>query len=1109
MKCVQKNKRSFYINRDGLPDCKRMFLILLLMMTSSISLFAQKQIKGIVKEQGGGILPGVTLQIKNTKNVFRTDSLGRFSVSASSDAVLVFSYVGFTTQEIRVGDQSQLTVILMPSESNQLEQVVVVGYGKQKMPTVTGSVSVIAGKDLVQTPVANVTNMLVGTVPGLSGLQSSGEPGQNATSIRIRGTATLNGSNALVVIDGIQQPAENPFMMLNAIDANDIENISILKDASATAVYGIRGANGVIIVTTKRGKIGKPTFNFSASQGFTRPTSLMPLSNSYDFVSARNESIKREIAGGVTVNSNLLFSDDELWKFKNNRDYTPAQVDAMTNLTAAQREALKNSPALYYTSQDFYKALFSATGLQKQSNISVSGGTEKLRYSSSVGYFDQTGILGYTKFAGADVGSKQTRYNFRNNLDINIVKNLQLSFNLSGQFIRNKFANPKDDVGADVDPGNLAARYRGLMQRIYQTPFISPGIVDGKMVLYFVGDDLSATNPVGGKRGGNAGRPTQTWDPLNVVGKGYGLAFGTNISTQAVLKHTMDYLTKGLSSHFTVAYDDSYTKGFNVFQSIPTYIAYRDPVNPNNINYIGGTVGTNYSYEDYKYLSGWRKTYFEGGFDYARSFGSHYVTALILGNAQKYVDRDLPFNTPSGLMGLVGRATYNFKERYLLEGSVGYNGTENFAPGKRFGFFPAVAAGWIISNEPFFKQNKWISFAKLRGSYGEVGNDQISSDGRARRYLYLDNSWTLNGGGQYYFGNTDGSSTNPAIPGAAESSLGNPLVTWERAKKMNLQLDLNFLSNRLSFSGAYFSEKRNNILVIPGIIPATFGVSGTPVSNSGKVSNKGIELELGWNDKITQAFTYFVKGSFSYARNKIDYMAEAPFPYPWMDQTGFMIGQPKGLIADGFYNTKEELANRPLYQAKTELGDLRYRDINGDGVINDQDRVPIGYPSFPLIQYNWRVGFSYKGFDVSALFIGTAKGSYNTLNTVYANGALIQAATQGRWTQEKYNNGEKITYPAFNDIGKPSAASAGELSTFWLQSTDFVRLKNASIAYTFKSEHLQRRLGITGITLTATGNNLLTWTKLLKGIDPESANANGPYIFPLTKTYNLGLNVSF
>eukprot|EP01132_Coremiostelium_polycephalum_P012965 gene12965-15835_t len=384
MKCVQKNKKSFYINRDGLPDCKRMFLILLLMMTSSISLFAQKQIKGIVKEQGGGILPGVTLQIKNTKNVFRTDSLGRFSVSASSDAVLVFSYVGFTTQEIRVGDQSQLTVILAPSESNQLEQVVVVGYGKQKMPTVTGSVSVIAGKDLVQTPVANVTNMLVGTVPGLSGLQSSGEPGQNATSIRIRGTATLNGSNALVVIDGIQQPAENPFMMLNAIDANDIENISILKDASATAVYGIRGANGVIIVTTKRGKIGKPTFNFSVSQGFTRPTSLMPLSNSYDFVSARNESIKREIAGGVTVNSNLLFSDDELWKFKNNRDYTPAQVDAMTNLTAAQREALKNSPALYYTSQDFYKALFSATGLQKQSNISVSGGTEKLRYSSSV-----------------------------------------------------------------------------------------------------------------------------------------------------------------------------------------------------------------------------------------------------------------------------------------------------------------------------------------------------------------------------------------------------------------------------------------------------------------------------------------------------------------------------------------------------------------------------------------------------------------------------------------------------------------------------------------------------------------------------------------------------
>ncbi len=272
--------KSFYFNRKGFSRYKRVFMVLLLISANSMSLFAQKSIKGVVREQNGGTLPGATVAIKSTKKVVMTDSLGRFSIQASSGEILVVSYIGYTNQELKVGDQSQITVALIPNESNQLEQVVVVGYGKQKMPTVTGSVSVINGKDLVQTPVANVTNMLVGTAPGISGLQTSGEPGQNATALRIRGIATLNGSNALVVIDGIQQPAENPFVMLNAIDANDIENISILKDASATAVYGIRGANGVVIVTTKRGKVGKPTFSFSANQGFTKPTSLMALSSS-------------------------------------------------------------------------------------------------------------------------------------------------------------------------------------------------------------------------------------------------------------------------------------------------------------------------------------------------------------------------------------------------------------------------------------------------------------------------------------------------------------------------------------------------------------------------------------------------------------------------------------------------------------------------------------------------------------------------------------------------------------------------------------------------------------------------------------------------------------
>ncbi|WEK38328.1 MAG: TonB-dependent receptor [Candidatus Pseudobacter hemicellulosilyticus] len=1067
---------------------------------------AQTRITGKVTDNNRNPLAGVNVAVKNKNAATFTDTAGRYSLPVSLNDTLVFTSVGYLKQELRVTSFASLNVELA-NESIQMDQVVVIGYGRQKQPTVTGSVSVVAGKDLAQTPVANVTNMLVGMAPGITGIQNSGEPGQNATTLRIRGLATLNGANPLVVIDGVQQPAENPFTMLNAIDANDIDNISVLKDASATAVYGIRGANGVIIVTTKRGKSGRPAFSFSMNRGYTKPTSLIPLTNSYDFALSRNESIRKLQSSGNGAYNNMLFTDDELWKFQNNRDYTASEIDAMS-ISADKKELLRNSPALYYTSHDWYDELFNGTGVQNQYNLSVSGGTSKFRYASSLGYFDQTGILDYTKVAGANVEPKFSRYTFRNNFDINVIKNFQLSVNISGQFLRNKTANPKSDNYSNVESSDLAARYQAILFSLGYGPYISPGIVDDKIVLHFIGSDGSATNPIGTIRGGNGGYPSQVINPLNLVSRGYGITQGTNLSTQMVLKHTMDYFTPGLSSHFTIAYDDNYQKGYSVTPGVPTYAAYRDPADPTNVVFIGGAVSADNSLTDYLFNSSFRRTYYEAGFDYARSFGKHNVSGLLLGNAQKYVDNGLAFNTPSGLMSVVGRATYNFEERYLAEANMAYNGTEQFAPGSRFGFFPAFSAGWIISNESFFKDNPVVSFAKIRGSYGEVGNDQIG----ARRYLYLPNSWNMaDGGNGYYFGSTNGSNANPLVSGAVESSLGNPVVTWERAQKTNLQLDLKFLKDKLSFSGTYFTEKRKDILVQPSIIPANFGVAGTPVSNVGRVSNKGWEFELGWDDKIGNEFAYFIKANFSYSRNKIEFMAEAPYPYEWMNQTGYMIGQPKGLIADGFYNTQQELANRPnnTYSNLVDLGDIRYRDINGDGKIDNSDMVPIGYPTFPLIAYNWRMGFSYKGFDVSALFIGTAKGSYDISRTYYGGNRIVQAVNDGRWTQEKYDNGDAISYPAMNAIEGASQASK-LTSTFWLRSTDFLRLKNLTVSYTFGNNPLLRSAGIKGISVFANGNNLITWTSLVDGIDPESTsqNSNG-YIFPLIKTFNVGFNVSF
>lgn len=1069
----------------------------------STSGFSQSLIvvKGIIRSDSA-VLEGASVQVKqDSKRATITDAKGNFLLRVPSNGILVVSYIGYKNQEVSIKGKSIFNLLLQPEEKS-LSDVVVVGYGKQKAVTVTGSVGVVTGQDLVQTPASNITNMLIGRTAGISGVQVGGEPGTNATTIRIRGVATLNGQDPLIVVDGIQQPAEQPYVLLNAMDANEIDNISVLKDASSTAVYGIRGANGVIIITTKRGKISRPQFSFSINQGFTKAASIFKTADSYDFATLRNEAVYNAQSAGDHTHDNLLFSTDELWKFQNNRDYTPAQVDAMSKLTDAQKTALKNSPALYYTNHNYYDEEFGGTGKQQQYNLNVSGGSGKVKYFTSLGYFNQDGILTNTSYGGANTNPNYKRYNFRSNFDIDVAKNFQLSFNIGGQSSVNRIVG----ASASSDFGN---RYQAIIQSILEnSPFVGPGIVDGHLVTSFIGQSGDTINPLVNKSGSGA-------SPLVALLTGGTRTVNiTTLSAVVTLTHNMNYLTKGLESHVKVAYDDSYQKGFTQTNSVPQYSAMRDPSNPANIMFIGGVISPSTA-ADNQQNSAWRKIYLEAAINYSHSFGSHNVSGLILANAQKYTQNGQSFNTPAGLMGLVGRLTYNFKERYLVEFTSGLNGTENFAPGKRFGFFPAVSGGWIVSNEPFFKKNKWITWAKLRGSYGEVGNDQIGG----RRYLYLPNSWVTNSTG-YYFGNSNGSSTNPYYAGASESALGNPQVTWERAKKVNLAADLKFINDKLNVTGEFFTEKRDNILVTSGVIPSPFGVpqGNTAPLNLGKVSNEGYEIQVGWADKIG-AVSYFIKANYSLAKNKIDYQAEAPYPYSWMNATGFAIGQYKGLLTNGFYNTQEELNNRPYNSFggnNARLGDLKFKDVTGDGIINSQDVVPIGYSNLPEVAYNLSIGFSYKGFDVSALFIGTAKGSFPQFNYILSTpfamnrGAVLQNMYDGRWTADKLAKGAPISYPEISFSGGQS--NNATLSDFWLKSNNFQRLKNLELGYSFQSGFLNRA-GIKSMRFYANGNNLLTWgSSLVPGIDPEQADAGKNsygYLFPLTKTYNLGLNIQF
>jgi len=1077
----------------------------------------QRTISGTVKDDKGGALPGVSVMIKGTSTGAQTTIDGNFSLTtALPNPVLVFSFVGYVAQELKVTSAAKLNVVLK-DQIGSLNEVVVVAYAEQKKATITGSVSSISGKDLVATPVANITNMLVGNAAGITGLQTSGEAGRNGANIFIHGAATYGSTTPLFVIDGVEQPTEQGYTQVNAMDPNEVESISVLKDASATAVYGIRGANGVVIVTTKRGREGKPTFGVSSSFGSTQATNLLHNPTSYQWASMRNEAIKTE---QTTFNNpafnSYVFSDADLQKMLTGHDYLPSEVTAAAypNLTDAQRSQLLNSPALYYGSRDLFADQFGGKGPQKQFNLNVRGGTKKIKYFTSLGYFDQGSILNNTTYQDANTASTYRRYNFRTNFDVEVVKNLTVSLNISGQF--NEVVGP--GFGTGNNPNDISARYGSIMQYIFDSgPLTAPGLVDGHLVNQYAGVSGSADNPLGVKLGSSKGPQNAIY---NLLTSGTENVYNTLLSNSLKLRYDLSDLTKGLSISGTANYDDSYTKTIGYVPALQTYSVRRNPTNPNNFDFYGGAIGSNTFYSA-PANSTWTKSYFDAAINYNRTFGDHNVTALLLGKANRYIQPGDAYNTPSGLLGLVGRVGYKFKDKYLLDFNIGYNGSEQFIEGKRFGFFPAYSAGWVISNESFFPKNDWITFAKIRGSYGEVGNDQVPSG--VGRYLYLPNTYiTGQSGTDYYFGNSNGATLNGVFYGALESTLGNPAVTWEKAKKRDFGIELKFLRNRLSFTGDYFQEDRTDIITRLGTVPFTYGVASTqvPPVNIGSVSNHGYDLELSWNDRI-RSFSYYLNALVGYAKNKINYQAEALRAFPYLMATGYSIGQQRGLLADGFYNTPADLNNAPYNQYnanKVALGDVRYRDINGDGLINDNDIVPIGYNILPEYNFSLKAGFSYKGFDIAALFTGTAKGSFNMSNFQFITpffqnaGNVMSWEYDGRWTADKVANGQPISYPRATINGGSGLTSNYKSSSLWIVSNSFMRLKNAEIGYTFSNSKFLKKSNINSIRIFGNGNNLATWNSDLYklGIDPEARDDSpSRAVYPITRVFVFGAQVSF
>lgn len=1004
----------------------------------------QSGVTGTVTDEQGNPVPGASVLVKGTSIGTITDASGKFRLSVPADAkTLVFSFIGTKIQEVAIGKKTTFNVV-MKEETVGLEDVVVVGYGSQKKLTVTGAVASVKGSELVKSPVVNLSTALVGRVSGVTGTQSSGQPGADDAVLRVRGIGTLSSAAAspLVLVDGIERS-------FSQLDPNEIESISVLKDASSTAVYGIRGANGVIIVSTKKGKEGKPTVSYTGNFSLQTPVRLPKMLNGYDYARLYNEALLND--NPLATN---LYTETELQKFKDQSD------------------------PLFYPSTDWLKLYVKKFSAQTTHNLNFSGGSKNVKYFVSLGHLWQDGILNeFMSKSGVSNNPSYKRTNFRSNIDVNMTPTTLLNVQLGG-YSSVRHSTTYDNV--------TNVSLFGIIT--FENPTSSAGLYDGKLMTL--------------DRSGNRNGIVQ-------LASGFNDYMDNNLTLNIGLNQKLDMILKGLSARTKIAYDNFYDLK-RVFSVTPTTFTplkvYPDGVETivfrQNGELSDVVSGPTASYDRS------RQFYMDLALEYNNSFGSHNVGAMVLYNQKKrYYPTKAPNGAtyqfpgiPLGYQDLVGRATYNYASRYLLEFNLGRNGSENFPENHRFGWFPAVSGGWVVTGEPFVKKligEKVLSYLKLRTSYGVVGNDIMGGT----RFMYYPAQY--NSGGNGVFGEIP-----VVLTSYVEGKLGNPDVTWEKKKTLDMAVEMRFFNDKLSLLVDRFSEKRDNILTSRRTVPSIAAVALADAYNIGIVENKGYEIEAGWNSKIKN-FNYYLNGSYSFARNKIIFMDEVRnAENPNLDLTGHSVGSIFGYVFDGFFNTQAEVDAAPNYfGTRPTLGDNKYKDVNKDGEINTYDQQVIGNPNFPEVTFNMSGGCSYKGFDFSFLVQGNDNVSTIVSDYYYKpfwNYGTALDLVLDRWHKDSPDNNAHAMYPKTSVTY--SRAQNYYNSTLNIRDASYVRLKNLELGYTFSKEQM-RRLNIGSLRLFVSGQNLVTWDKL-KILDPEAVT-NAGYKYVQMATYNIGCKVQF
>lgn len=1024
-------------------------------------------------------LIGVSVVVKGMANAGTiTDMDGKFTLKLPyAEAPLVFSYLGYQPQEIVPGAKKELTVLLQ-EDTKALQEVVVVGYTKQRKETMIGSVATITTKDLTQSPTANINNALAGRLPGLIVNQyAGGEPGVDQSELFIRGKATYGNQSAIVIVDGIERD-------MSYLAPDEIETFTILKDASATAAYGIRGANGVIVITTKRGKAAeKATVNLKASIGINQPIGFPEYLGSADYATLYNEARLNDAKmTGADISSLNLFSQQAIDNFR--------------------RAKGDNSDGLGYD-WDYYDFAFKP-GLQEDVSLSIRGGTDKVRYYVLANYFSQGGNYKYSNAGEYDSQTKFTRYNFRSNIDINI----------------NRYLSTRLDLGARITDRNAPGTTAGRLMTICATqPPYLPILVEENA--HPQNEEYIQQNPRGMLYGDNIYR-------YNLLGElsrtGYLNEKNTYLNGSFAMNLDMEFLTKGLKAEVMFSYDasegrwinrklDTYKDGYREYPKYATFMPiegsdaymagghYTGAYKTGNKYDIDQTIGNGFSHN-----ASDGRTYIQARLDYNRLFSNrHEVTAMLLANrGNRTVNNELAYHS----QGITGRFAYYYNQKYLMEFNFGYNGSENFAPGKRYGFFPAGSIGWVVSEEEFMKKASWIDFLKVRASYGLVGSDNVSS-----RFPYLA---FYGGGSGYDFGNNFG--TN--VGGTSEGNLANANLTWEKARKLNVGIDFTTLNQRLALTIDAFYEYRFDIITDMN----SDGIMGYPdivgkdaaLQNLGEVSNRGVDIELSWNDKIGKDFRYYIRPNLTFSRNRLEYKAEVARKNSWRKETGKRLYENFVYVFDHFVADQEEAdrLNKIGYQPWGQLipGDVVYKDLDRDGVIDDEDRTAMGNPRSPELMFGIPFGFQYKNFDFSVLLQGATKSS------ILLNGAAVFDFPQfeqdkigrvkkmhlDRWTLE---TAATAKYPALH-YGTHDNNKNGNSSLF-LYDASYLRLKNVEIGYNV-SPKLLRKFHVQQARIYVQGLNLLTFDKLGDvDIDPETKSGDGASWYPIQKVFNFGIDITF